>query len=136
VVVLLRFRQFPGSSLNPGTVVRTHGRPDPAAAWCPSSRGRPVHYPKTLKLVLLFTEIIFPHWIVFPMCYVSTARNGPVYAILALPFVPEFHTGSYQYILCPLTLFLFFCRYILVSLLRSIPALPNFRFVHRVFRTT
>jgi hypothetical protein len=67
----------------------------PCSRMGPSSRGRPVHYPNTLKFVLVFTKIIFPHWIVFPMCYVFTARNGPVYAgmpywhfFLFLNFIP------------------------------------------------
>jgi hypothetical protein len=52
------------------------------------------------------------------------------YTILELIFVPEFNTGTYQYILHKFILFLFFWRYILVPLLRSIPELLNFHFEH------
>jgi hypothetical protein len=38
------------------------------------------------------------------------------YTIPELISVPEFHTGSYQYILYSFIFFPFFCRYILVSL--------------------
>jgi hypothetical protein len=43
------------------------------------------------------------------------------YTIPELLFVPAFHKGTYQYInvLYPFTFFQFFCRNILVSLLRS-----------------
>jgi hypothetical protein len=58
-------------------------------------------------------------------------RYVPVYHT-GLLFVPEIHVGTNQHILYPFIylFFLFFFRYTLVSLLRSIPALLNFHFEH------
>jgi hypothetical protein len=50
------------------------------------------------------------------------------YTIPEPRFVPEFHTGTCKYILHPFMFFPFVWWYILVSLLRSIPALLNFHF--------
>jgi hypothetical protein len=54
-------------------------------------------------------------------------RYMPVYRT-GTSFFPKFHTGTYQYILHPFMFFLFFWRHVLVSLLRSVPALLNFHF--------
>jgi hypothetical protein len=52
------------------------------------------------------------------------------YTISELLLVPEFHTGIFQYILYPFTFFPLFWWYILISLLRGIPALLNFHLKH------
>jgi hypothetical protein len=50
------------------------------------------------------------------------------YTIPLLHFVPEFHTNTYSVYVISIYLFQFFWRYILVSLLNSIPALLNLHF--------
>jgi hypothetical protein len=52
------------------------------------------------------------------------------YTVPEFPFHPEFHTDTYPYILYSFIVFFFFWRYILVSLLRSVPAFLNFHFDH------
>jgi hypothetical protein len=54
----------------------------------------------------------------------STCR----YTIPGLLFVPEFNIGTNQYILHPFIFLFFFWQYILVSILRSVPAILNFHF--------
>jgi hypothetical protein len=52
----------------------------------------------------------------------------PVY-IPELTFVPDFHTGTYEYILYPCTFFYIFLTVYPFSLLRSIPARLIFPFL-------
>jgi hypothetical protein len=58
----------------------------------------------------------------------------PIYEYAGVPyrnfFVPEFYSGTCQYILYQFIFFHFFWRYILFSRLISIPASLNFHFEH------
>jgi hypothetical protein len=67
------------------------------------------------------------------VCLHQCSKCGPIcrYTAPELIFVPEFQTGTYEYTVYRIHLsFSFFWRYILLSFLRSIPALLNFHFEH------
>jgi hypothetical protein len=86
--------------------------------------------PETLSLRVQFMRFISVQRThgsyIFPQIYtvLEMGQYLPVYHT-GTYFVPEFHTGTYRYILYPFFSHIFW-RHILVSLLRSIPALLNF----------